>query len=81
MKGKGRRQFFEDVTKYCGAGMAAVGLISLHKAREAGAVEVLDTPVHSGTWRMRDVQLDQYGQFIKTLLFPRITFRRYPRPS
>jgi uncharacterized protein (DUF362 family) len=78
MKGRGRRQFFEDVTKYCGAGMAAVGLISLHKAREAGAVEVLDTPVHSGTWRMRDVQLDQYGQFIKNAPLPKDYFQKVP---
>jgi hypothetical protein len=78
MKGKGRREFFEDVTKYCGAGMAAVGLLSLHKAREAGAGAVLDTPAHSGIWKMRDIQLDQYGEFIKNAPLPKDYFEKVP---
>jgi uncharacterized protein (DUF362 family) len=68
--GKGRREFFEDVAKYCGAAMAAVGLISYHKVREAGAVDDLDLPAHTGVWQMRDVQLDQYGEFIKNAPLP-----------
>jgi uncharacterized protein (DUF362 family) len=78
MKGKGRREFFGEVVKYCGAGMAAVGLVSLHKARDAGAVEVLDTPVQSGVWQMRDMQLEQYGEFIKNAPLPKGYFEKEP---
>ena len=31
---KGRREFFKNVAKFGGAGLAAVGLLGLHKARE-----------------------------------------------
>lgn len=54
-----RRKFFADVAKYCGAGVAAVGLMG----GRAQAVEDLDTPAHEGVWRMRDTQLKQYGEF------------------
>ncbi|NIO20144.1 MAG: hypothetical protein GTN76_05215, partial [Candidatus Aenigmarchaeota archaeon] len=59
-----RRNFFKNIVKYCGAGVAAVGLLG-HKKRLAHAVEDLDTPAHWGVWEMRDVQLDQYGEFIR----------------
>lgn len=80
MKGKGkeRREFFKDVAKYCGSAMAAVGLISLHKAGTAGAGEDLDMPSHSGVWQMRDVQLDQYGEFIKNAPLPKGYFTKEP---
>ena len=57
MKGisKGRRQFFEDVTKYCGAGVAALGLLRFHKAGTAHASEdrtanskLQGVPAHGG---------------------------------
>jgi uncharacterized protein (DUF362 family) len=57
-----RRKFFENVAKYCGAGLAMVGLVSV--AKKAGAVTDLDQPADSLVWTMRDVQLDQYGEFI-----------------
>ena len=57
-----RRKFFENVAKYCGAGLAMVGLVSV--AKKAGAVADLDQPADSDVWTMRDVQLDQYGEFI-----------------
>ncbi len=57
-----RRKFFENVAKYCGAGLAMVGLVSV--AKKAGAVADLDQPADSLVWTMRDVQLDQYGEFI-----------------
>ena len=63
-----RRKFFQDVAKYCGAGVAALGILSLKKS--AHAVDDLDMPAHSGVWQMRDVQLDQYGEFIKNAPLP-----------
>ncbi len=77
-EGIGRRRFFEDVVKYCGAAMAAVGLISFQKAREAGAVEDLDQPAQTGVWQMRDVQLDQYGEFIGRAPLPEGYFTKEP---
>ncbi len=57
-KGVTRRTFFENVVKYCGAGVAALGLRGVERAH-AGALAVpdLDEPVQSGIWRMRDAQL------------------------
>lgn len=71
-----RRKFFQDVVKYCGAGVAAVGLLSLKKT--AHAVEDLDRPAETGVWRMRDVQLDQYGEFIKNAPLPKGYFTKEP---
>ena len=69
-----RRTFFEKVAKYCGAGVAAVGLVSL--AKKSGAVADLDTPADDMTWSMRDVQLDQYGEFIGNAPIPKDYFDR-----
>ncbi len=64
-----RRKFFGDVAKYCGAGVAAVGLIG--PMRVHADVDDLDTPAHEGIWRMRDSQLKQYGEFIKNAPLPK----------
>jgi uncharacterized protein (DUF362 family) len=72
-----RRDFFQKVVKYCGAGVAAVGLLSLKK-KSAHAVDDLDMPAHSGVWQMRDVQLDQYGEFIKNAPLPKGYFEKEP---
>jgi uncharacterized protein (DUF362 family) len=64
-----RRKFIEDVAKYCGAGVAALGL--LDPARVHADVDDLDTPAHEGVWRMRDTQLKQYGEFIKNAPLPK----------
>ena len=72
-----RRNFFKNVVKYCGAGVAAVGLVGLRK-NAAHAVDDLDTPAHSGVWEMRDVQLDQYGEFIKNAPLPKGYFTKDP---
>jgi uncharacterized protein (DUF362 family) len=64
-----RRKFIEDVTKYCGAGIAAMGL--LRTTRAHADVDDLDTPAHEGIWRMRDSQLKQYGEFIKNAPLPK----------
>lgn len=71
-----RRQFFEDVVKYCGAGMAAVGLIGV-PSRALG-VDDLDTPAQEGVWRMRDTQLKQYGEFVKNAPLPDDYFKKVP---
>ncbi len=68
-----RRKFIEDVAKYCGAGIAAVGLIGPTRAH---AVADLDTPAHEGVWRMRDSQLMQYGEFIKNAPLPKDYFEK-----
>ena len=61
--GISRRKFIEDVAKYCGAGVAALGLLGPTRAH--ADVDDLDIPAHEGVWRMRDTQLKQYGEFIK----------------
>lgn len=71
-----RRNFFKDVVKYCGAGVAAVGLLGLRK--NAHAVDDLDQPANTGVWQMRDVQLDQYGEFIKNAPLPKGYFDKDP---
>jgi len=71
-----RRKFFKDVAKYCGVGVAAVGLLSLKKT--AHAVDDLDRPAHSGVWQFRDVQLDQYGEFIDNAPLPKGYFDKEP---
>lgn len=72
-----RRNFFGDVVKYCGAGVAALGLLSLKKSAEA-QVSDLDVPMHSGLWKMRDVQLTQYGEFIGNAPLPEGYFTKEP---
>jgi uncharacterized protein (DUF362 family) len=77
-KGKGRREFFKDVAKYGGAGLAAVGLLGLHKAREAGAVADLDRQAHSELWKFRDAWMDQVGEFINNADHPEGYFTKEP---
>ncbi len=68
-----RRKFVEDVAKYCGAGIAALGLMEPGRAH---GVADLDTPAHEGVWRMRDNQLMQYGEFIKNAPLPKDYFEK-----
>jgi uncharacterized protein (DUF362 family) len=67
-----RRKFIEDVAKYCGAGMAALGMLNV--PRRAHAYDELDTPVQTRVWSMRDAQLMQYGEFIKNAPLPKDYF-------
>jgi len=69
-----RRKFIENVAKYCGAGVAALGLINV--PGRAHGVADLDTPAHEGVWRMRDSQLMQYGEFIKNAPLPKDYFEK-----
>lgn len=71
-----RRKFIEDVAKYCGAGVAALGVLGPIRAHAQS--DVLDTPIHSGVWRMRDIQLEQYGDFIKNAPLPKDYFEKMP---
>jgi len=68
-----RRKFIENVAKYCGAGVAALGMLGPMRAH---AVADLDTPAHEGVWRMRDSQLMQYGEFIKNAPLPKDYFEK-----
>lgn len=70
-----RRKFFGDVAKYCGAGVAALGIFGHGRAY---AVDDLDTPAHEGVWRMRDTQLKQYGEFIQNAPLPKDYFEKKP---
>jgi len=74
----GRREFFQDVAKYGGIGLAAMGLLSLHKAKEAGAVEDLDRLNHPETWKFRDAWMDNVGEFIKNAPNPPGHFTKEP---
>jgi len=71
-----RRKFIGKVAKYCGAGVAAVGLIG--GPGRAHAVPDLDIPAHEGIWRMRDNQLMQYGEFVKNAPLPPGYFEKKP---
>jgi uncharacterized protein (DUF362 family) len=71
-----RRKFIEDVAKYCGAGVAALGLLGPGRAH--ADVDDLDIPAHEGVWRMRDTQLKQYGEFIKNAPLPKDYFDKVP---
>ena len=68
-----RRKFIKDVAKYCGAGVAALGVVG---GRAHADVDDLDTPAHEGVWRMRDTQLKQYGEFIKNAPLPKDYFEK-----
>jgi uncharacterized protein (DUF362 family) len=71
-----RRKFIEDVAKYCGAGVAALGLLGPTRAH--ADVDDLYIPAHEGVWRMRDTQLKQYGEFIKNAPLPKDYFDKVP---
>ncbi len=77
-KDMGRRKFFKDVAKYGGAGLAAMGLLGLHKAREAGAVKDLDRMSSSDSWKIRDVYMDQADEFIANAPNPEGHFTKEP---
>ena len=47
-----RRKFIADVAKYCGAGVAAMGLIGTGRAHAGN--DDLEIPAQDGMWRMRD---------------------------
>jgi len=73
-----RREFFKSVAKYGGIGLAAMGLLSLRKVREAGAVADLDDMSSSDSWRIRDVYMDQADEFVKNAPNPPGHFSKEP---
>ncbi len=70
-----RRKFIENVAKYCGAGIAAFGLMGPGKAH---GVADLDSPAHDGVWRMRDSSIMQSGEWRKNAPIPPDYFDRKP---
>ncbi len=74
-----RRTFFQNVIKYCGAGVAALGLRGVEHAHAGPfATPDLDVPTQTGTWRMRDAQLMQYSDFITNAPIPKDYFEKSP---
>jgi hypothetical protein len=73
-----RREFFKDVAKYGGIGLAAMGLLHLHKAKEAGAVADLDDMSSSESWRVRDTYTDQADEFVSNAPNPPGHFTKEP---
>jgi len=67
-----RRKFIGDVAKYCGAGVAALGLLG----GRAHAVDDLDIPAHEGLWRMRDTNFKQFVEFINNAPLPKDYFEK-----
>ena len=67
-----RRKFIVDVAKYCGAGVAALGLLG----GRAHAVDDLDIPAHEGLWRMRDTNFKQFVEFINNAPLPKDYFEK-----
>lgn len=70
-----RRKFLEDITKYCGAGVAALGLLG---PKLAQGVDDLDVPAHEGHWKMRDIYLKQNREFIQNAPLPKDYFVKKP---
>ena len=70
-----RRKFIEKVAKYCGAGVAALGLITPGRAH---AVADLDSPAQEGVWRMRDSQQLQGAEWRKNAPIPKDYFDKKP---
>jgi uncharacterized protein (DUF362 family) len=76
MKGKGRREFFKDVATY--GSLAAVGMVSLIKAKEAGAGADLDRMADPNAWIHRDIYMDQVDEFVKNAPLPEGYFTKEP---
>jgi uncharacterized protein (DUF362 family) len=72
-----RRNFFKNVVKYCGAGVAALGILGLRK-KSAHAVADLDELATTDAWKSRDILLDQYDEFIKNARHPEGYFTKEP---
>lgn len=71
-----RRKFFGQVTKYCGAGVAALGLMG--PGRVHGGSEQTELPAHEGIWRMRDGSLMQSGEWRRNAPIPPDYFDKKP---
>ena len=68
------------MAKYCGAGVAALGLVGMKDAN-AGPLADFRTWIYRPSpvsWRMRDAQLMQYRDFIKNAPIPKDYFDKQP---
>jgi uncharacterized protein (DUF362 family) len=74
----GRRDFFKQVAKYGGMGMAVMGLMGLPKAEIARAIDDLDDMNSSDSWRIRDVYMKQADEFVKNAPNPEGIFSKKP---
>ncbi|MGA3175688.1 MAG: hypothetical protein ABSE25_14870, partial [Syntrophorhabdales bacterium] len=70
-----RRRFIQNVAKYCGAGVAAMGLIGVDRAQGGYDLEV---PAHEGIWRMRDGAGLQSAEWRKNGFVPAEYFEKKP---
>jgi uncharacterized protein (DUF362 family) len=70
-----RRSFFKNVAKYCGAGVAAVGLVGSGRAHGGTDLEV---PAHEGIWRMRDGAAMQSAEWRRNGFVPADWFQKKP---
>jgi hypothetical protein len=66
-KDMSRRKFIENVAKYCGAGVAFLGMMG--PGRVHGGTE-LEVPAHEGMWRMRDGAALQSADWRKNAFVP-----------
>jgi uncharacterized protein (DUF362 family) len=71
-----RRKFIQNVAKYCGAGVAAMGLIGVNHAH--GGSYDLEMPAHDGMWRMRDAAGLQSADWRKNGFVPPDYFEKKP---
>jgi len=70
-----RRKFFENVAKYCGAGVAALGFLGASRAHGGTDLEV---PAHEGIWRMRDGAAMQSSEWKRNGFVPADWFEKKP---
>jgi uncharacterized protein (DUF362 family) len=71
-----RRKFIENVAKYCGAGIAAIGLIGTGRSHAAGYD--MEVPAHEGIWRMRDGAGMQSAEWRRNGFVPQDWFEKKP---
>jgi uncharacterized protein (DUF362 family) len=70
-----RRKFIENVAKYCGAGVAAIGMVGAGRAHGGNDTEI---PAHEGIWRMRDGAALQSAEWRKNAFVPPDWFQKQP---
>lgn len=70
-----RRSFFTNVAKYCGAGVAAIGMMGSGRAHGGTDLEV---PAHEGIWRMRDGAAMQSAEWRRNGYVPADWFQKKP---
>jgi uncharacterized protein (DUF362 family) len=72
-----RRNFFKNVVKYCGAGVAAIGLMGYGRAHGATDTD-LEVPAQDGIWRTRDGAGMQSAEWKRNGFIPADWFQKKP---